>query len=140
MRCEGWQRKLNEYILESQEKYKKTGLVFGEFDCCLYAANWVRLLTGIDPMEDYRGRYSSKDEAFDMLAEKEGTLLDALTARFGQPVNIAKAMRGDIALSENDQALGIFFTSGSSMKALLLGKNGFSLHSAKECDYAFRVE
>jgi len=33
--------------------------VWGEHDCCLFAADWVRELHGIDPAEDFRGAYTS---------------------------------------------------------------------------------
>jgi hypothetical protein len=139
MRIEGWQRQLNLYLLESQRKYSEEGFKWGEFDCFHFVADWVLLITGIDHLAEYRGTYSTEEQAFSILKEKEGSVYDALQKRFGDPVHPGKAMRGDIAYRKDENSLGIYLTSGARMAALFLGKRGFTIPKAKDTDHAFRV-
>jgi hypothetical protein len=48
-------------------------------------------------------------------------------------------MRGDIAYREDENALGIFMTSGTQMLALFLGRDGFTMHRLRDVDLAFAV-
>lgn len=135
----GRQRQLNEYIIEAQERYKRDGFAWGVFDCVAFAGDWARLVLGTDPLEAYRGRYQSTAEAFALLSKIDGTLLDALSRRFGEPIHPSQAHRGDIAYRIADSACGIYFTSGARMQALFLGEGGFVLQRARDTDHAFRV-
>ncbi len=137
MRRTNWQRLLNEYIVSEQERYLRDGFHPGIFDCCTFAAEWVRRCTGVDHFAEYRGQYATAARGRSLLPE--GGLRRVLTDKLGEPVHPAHAHRGDIALRESDMSLGIFFTSGSRMMALFLGDGGFILHKAKDTDYAFRV-
>ena len=134
MRPVGWPRMLSEYVLGVQEQYKARGFAWGTFDCCTMGAEWVRLMTGRDPLEAYRGKYATREEA---MALAGGDLKAALTKELGEPCPIAQAQRGDLALMGD--ALGILFTSGR-LFALFLGEGGMTLYPANKCDCAFRVE
>lgn len=35
---------------------------WGAHDCTLFAADWVRIVTGLDPASDWRGRYADADQ------------------------------------------------------------------------------
>lgn len=137
MRVEGWPRRLNEYIASLNPP--ANGVEYGRLDCCTFVADWVLILTGEDPMAEYRGRYATEAEAFALLTEIDGTLYRALRKRFGNPVHPLKAQRGDIAYRKDDQAVGIFFTSGGRTHALFLTKGGFALHRARDIDHCFQV-
>jgi len=41
--------------------------VWGECDCCLFAADWIKARTGIDPAAALRGAYASEFEAKDVM-------------------------------------------------------------------------
>lgn len=142
MRVAGWARKLNEHILAWQERYQREGFAWGATDCVHFAGDWVRTLTGQDPLEQYRGRYSTEEEARALLAELDGSLYDALVKRFGEPVHPMKAQRGDLAYMAIGEleCCGILFTSGARMVALFLGEGGFAMHRARDMLHAFRVE
>lgn len=142
MRVDGWQRALNAYLLEAQEKYKREGFSYAGLHCVTFCADWVQVLTGTDPLADYRGQYSTEEEARALLESRDGSLLQALTNRFGEPVHPMKAQRGDIAYARfgEQECCGILFTSGSRMVALFLGEGGFALHRAKDVQNAFRVQ
>lgn len=105
--------------------------------CTTFAGDWVLRVTGQDPIAEYRAKYSTEAEARALLAELDGTLLDALKKRFGEPVHPSKAQRGDIAYF-ND-ACGICFVHGARMEALFLGERGFSVHRMRDIDWVFRV-
>jgi hypothetical protein len=139
VRIDGWQRALNVYIIDAQERYKREGFSYAGIHCAPWCADWVQILTGgQDPMAEYRGRYSTQSEAEALLAELDGTLLEALTKRLGQPIHPAHAMRGDIAYKAS-VGCGIYFTSGARMIALFLGDGGFVDLRADATDHAFAV-
>lgn len=142
MRVLGWQRKLSEYVIEAQARYKKDGFAWGKFDCCTFAADWVKVCTREDVLSEYRGAYSTEVEAVALLESKAGSVYQELVARFGEPVHPAKAQRGDIALAQLVPGLpcvGVFFTSGAKMRGLFLGEGGFILHRLKDINHCFRV-
>lgn len=133
MRPAGWQRMLSEYVLEAQERYKREGFAWGRFDCCTFVGGWVHLMTGVDHMAQFAGKYSTREEAIAILG---GSLKDKVAELIGPPVHVAHAGRGDIAI-DND-ALGLMFTSGR-LYAIFLGDGGFVLQRAEDCECAFRV-
>ena len=136
-RVQGWPRLLNQYILDAQERYKRDGILWARFDCCTFVSDWVQVATGIDPMADYRGTYTTRAQAFAKLAAVDGSLRAALTKRVGVEVPMAFGARGDIALLGD--GCGILFTSGARSNALFLGDGGFTLYRAEDCEVAFRV-
>lgn len=138
MRVVGWQRALNVFLLEWQGIYKERGFVPGATDCAHFAADWALRLTGDDPLADYRGRYTTREAGDALLAELDGSLLQALEKRFGAPIPPARAQRGDLAY-KHDVGIGIYFTSGARMVALFLGEGGFVMHRALDTDHAFAV-
>lgn len=138
MRRPGWQQRLSEYLIATEKRYIEEGFAFGKLDCVHFVSNWVLECTGEDPLADYRGKYSTEEEAFALL-KAEGSFYHALRRRFGNPVHPSRAQRGDIAYVKEIKALGIFFTAGAKTQALLLGEGGFSLYPAKQVSHAFRV-
>lgn len=140
-RVAGWQRRLNEYILDAQERYKSAGFQPGVFDCVHFVADWVKVLTGEDPLGEYRNAYTTEEEGFLLVAQKEGSLEEALRNRFGDPIPPSLGQRGDIATLRIDDRLmcGILFTSGAKMRALFLGEGGFALHRVSDVTHVFPV-
>lgn len=45
---------------------------WGRSDCCTFAADWVHSITGLDPAECVRGRYSSEAQARALMFERGG--------------------------------------------------------------------
>lgn len=139
MNHQGIGPKLNAYLLQAQERYRRNGFGYGRFDCVHFVANWVSLATGRDPLADYRGKYVDKQSGAALLEELDGTLAAALARRLGPSIHPATAFRGDIAFSETLEACGIFFSSGARTFALFLGENGFALHAPRHMTNAFRL-
>jgi len=68
-----WELKLSDFL----ESRRDVHFAWGTHDCCMFAADAVRAITGIDPAEEFRG-YSTKDEIRELFAEIGG--VDALVA------------------------------------------------------------
>lgn len=107
-RLEDWPTRLNQAIQAARWR----PFVWGEHDCCLFAANVVRAMTGNDPAADLRGRYRSRSGAGRLIKDAGG--LDALVDRMARaaglsPIPVAYAHRGDPVLVETEggPALGI---------------------------------
>lgn len=52
----------------------------GVMDCGVFMADWVRIASGIDPIADVRGSYSSVEE-FDRILDREGGFVKSCSLR-----------------------------------------------------------
>lgn len=92
------------------EAARRQPFLWGQHDCCLFAASCVEAITGEDPMAEFRGHYDDRDSALEALKNiGQGTLFATMKAKFSDPVSIAQAQRGDIVfyMSEDGPSLGI---------------------------------
>lgn len=83
---------------------------WGVNDCCIFAADWVRLVTGRDPAQALRGEYSDEAGAAEVIDEFGGVANLVSMGVGSEPLpNVATAQRGDVVLFEsgNGPALGI---------------------------------
>lgn len=126
-RDELWAPKLNQYLLEAQEKE----FSMGEFDCCTFVAGAISamMVDGKDYMEEFRGTYDSWESAEDNLAN----LMNILEAKFGAPLPGAYGRKGDIAVFES--ALGLVLGT----RAIFLGEKGLAYVKLSRLDHIFRV-
>jgi hypothetical protein len=72
---------------------------FGEWDCAMTLANWVRLNTGIDPAPSLRGAYRS-ERGWKRIVIKAGgmvALVDRLASEAGL-IRVLKPAVGDVAV------------------------------------------
>lgn len=96
-------RKRNWPILLSQflQGRAKSPFVWGENDCLMFAADAVREITAedFDPAQEWRGTYSTHDEAAALL-QANGGVAGIITKGLGVPShkNILMAQRGDVAM------------------------------------------
>lgn len=72
---------------------------YGEWDCAMTLANWVKEQSGVDPAPDLRGAYATEEGWLEIVAD-EGSLLMlverlALAARLHE---VSDYQRGDIAV------------------------------------------
>jgi hypothetical protein len=98
------------------EAGRKTGFVWGENDCCLFAAGVVLAMTRYDPARGMRG-YTTEAGAKTKLKQHGGVAAIAADGamRYGWPeIPPATARRGDVVLVEdaNGPALGVVDLSG----------------------------
>jgi hypothetical protein len=99
-RAENWPTLLTAYIEERRE----VPFTWGRADCCLFAADWVRLATDLDPAADLRGKYDSALGARRIIKRRGG--LAAMVARALIPlgfreVALSLATRGDIIVRDS---------------------------------------
>jgi len=93
---------------------KNTPFEWGKFDCCLFAANAIKVATGSDIAADFRGKYNTARGAKKALKRYgNGDLISTVIAKLGDAKPPLQAKRGDLVLVDNlqggvnDPALGI---------------------------------
>lgn len=105
-RIEGWEGAL----LRAIEARRQARFAWGRFDCCLFAADVLLAITGVDAFARFRGRYRSSGGARRVMKQAGyGDLLEAASDVLGDlgfgEVAPLSARRGDIvaiALSEGN--------------------------------------
>jgi hypothetical protein len=107
-RVDGWEIKLHEYITRNRE----ASVQWGEMDCCMFACDCIKEITGIDTAEWFRGKYKSKQKAYSLLKEFGGgdllATVEILTKQFElkEWARPSFAQRGDLVYSEIETCLG----------------------------------
>lgn len=96
MKFPDWHARLIELIQARREE----PFAWGSNDCCMWAADAVKVMTGRDPAEDLRGRYRSASGAARVLARLGG--IASAGARCGEEVPRLCAQVGDIGLVSSD--------------------------------------
>lgn len=122
MRNETWDVDLLNFI----KSRKNTKFEWGVHDCTLFAADCIKIMTGIDPSEGYRN-YSTKEGAA-LIVGKVGSLREFITSILGQEIPTNLAMRGDCVMlknQDNEETIGIHL--GSSV--VVAGKEHLELIS-----------
>ncbi|MDF0489213.1 hypothetical protein PX554_13815 [Sphingomonas sp. H39-1-10] len=91
-----WDARLAAYL----EPLRLRPFAWGSHDCCTFAAGAVEAMTGVDPMPEFRGRYSTAiGSARAITRFGKGTVAATLDSKF-EPVAAALAHRGDIVMTE----------------------------------------
>lgn len=109
------QRRLIAFLHDSAER----PFAYGRNDCCLFLADWWRLLHGADPAAELRGRYADETGKDDLLAQERGLQrLVARVARRAGAVRTASPTTGDF---------GLIAREGNPYGAICTGKAGDAL-------------
>lgn len=115
MRKENWER----HLIETIEAAQKRPFVFGESDCCLFAADVFEAMTGTDPASKWRGKYKSEKGAIRMLKRIGGggfvEAMEIIMLGLGlEEVKPVFAQRGDVVLVMNGgrHILGVIDSRG----------------------------
>lgn len=104
-RLPGWPELLAAHL----KTVEATPFEWAVHDCCTFAGDAVKAITGTDPMADLRATYTTALQAARVLSGCGG-LAAAVSQRLGQPKPAAMAQRGDVVLFEmyeRGPALGI---------------------------------
>lgn len=102
VRVENWPQRLYAVIDEARNKTFE----WGEHDCSLFALDVVDAMCNTEIASEWRGKYSTQEEAYELLESVGG--FDAVAESYGfKEVDIYQARRGDIAFIGEQQALGI---------------------------------
>jgi hypothetical protein len=106
---DGWEKRL----IEKLESTK--GFEWGVNDCCLFAADCVQAMTGIDHASEFRG-YKTATGAYKRL-KKAGGLVAVMDSKLRSvPVKFAK--RGDVIAFENGEEYSLGICIGDKIAAV----------------------
>lgn len=100
-RFPNWESALSDYILSKRDE----PFVYGENDCCMFAAGAMIAMTGVDPIPEFRGKYNSLASSVKALKELgAGDLEKTIDGKLPE-IAVGLAQRGDVALY--DGSLGV---------------------------------
>jgi hypothetical protein len=134
-RLPDWQDRLSAFVAE----HRAPPFVWGERDCCLFAADWVEACTGVDPAAALRGRYTDQDGARAAVRSHGGYEAMISSCLGCAPLEYPlSARRGDVAAVDGDgvfPALGIVLGS----RILVLTPDGLRREPITEALLAWQV-
>jgi hypothetical protein len=102
MRNRDWTTRLHDVIKAALGR----PFSWGEFDCCLFAAECAVAVCNTDPAAEYRGKYTTETGAKRLLKKNHGSLEAAWDACFSR-VPPAYIQRGDVALYDGPNGRGV---------------------------------
>jgi hypothetical protein len=141
MRIDHWEHKLHDFLMSRAGK----PFAWGSNDCCLFVADAIETIIGVDPAKDFRGKYSDQKEAFSQIKSITGgsTVEDVANFEFSKlgfnSVPVLFAQRGDAVLLEGDQGLALGIVHLDGRHALFVSAKGLSKLPVKNCKRAWRV-
>lgn len=104
-RIRGWESRLTKLHASRM----RTLYAWGSHDCCMFGADSVREVIGVDFAAPFRDRYSTKEEAYALLKEIGCDGIGGLVSMFLPEIMIggmaapALARRGDIILAPSPE-------------------------------------
>lgn len=128
-----WQARLVAYLHAARLQ----PFAYGRHDCCLFAADAVAAMTGIDIAAPWRGRYTTLRGGIRVLRRSGYRDHVALAAAWFPEVPAFSAQPGDLAViaTEAGPALGV--VQGEAV--YVLGPQGLGLVSLLSVTRAFRI-
>lgn len=61
------QEEISQNVKKAFSKYEKEPFIWGINDCCLFSANIIKEITGIDYAKSYRNKYNTEEEAWSIV-------------------------------------------------------------------------
>jgi len=119
---------------------------FGVFDCCLFAAEGILAMTGVDVAAEFRGTYTDLPGALKAIKKITGgtTVTDAAAycaekAGMEQLAHPLKAQRGDLVIVDNEGTLiaGLVHLNGRDV--ISVGETGLIRLPITNVQKAWRV-
>ncbi|MBL9046805.1 MAG: hypothetical protein JNK34_05755 [Tabrizicola sp.] len=133
-RSADWRTSLLAFVAEARHRT----LVYGEYDCALFAAEAVRVMTGLDLAAPFRGRYTTLEGGLRVLRRHGFADHVALARAELETIAVAAAMPGDLAVFAVDPVPALGVVQGAAV--YVLGRNGgLGLMPLTEAVEAFRV-
>jgi hypothetical protein len=137
-----WEKALDAFL----NAHRADPFQYGTWDCCLFAAGAIEAMTGTDIAVDFRGLYTTRQEATAAIAAITGgsTVRDAAAfcaSKFGMAA-VPKLMcrRGDMVLIERgggDWSMGIVSLNG--LDVAVVTENGIEATPIASCASGWRV-
>lgn len=95
-RLPDWDARLAAYL----EPIRARPFAWGRHDCCTFSAGAVEAMTGVDPMPEFRGRYTTAiGSARALRRYGAGSLPATLDTKFAR-VPASLAQRGDLVMTD----------------------------------------
>lgn len=133
-RLPGWQQAFADFMAERNARPFK----WGENDCCLFAADDVRAITGTDPAERLRG-YKGFAGAQRLIA-RAGGLRELVIGILGEPLAPTLARQGDVGLvTQPCGLLTVAVHGGAGWHAPAAGEGGLAWLPAHMAQCAWRI-
>ena len=133
-----WERRL----IEAVDKCRGAEISTGSLDCGLFAADCVLAVTGVDYMEDFRGKYKTQKGALRLLKKyADGTIEGYLASLFSEHLNAKLARRGDVVLytfrEEDGPSVGVCC---GDISAFVEEEHGVIFIKTVMCNKAYKVD
>lgn len=109
-------------------------------NCCLFACDWIKRLTGIDPAVGLRKRIKSEEDAKAILAEFGGVeqiAADRCALHLWPEVPVLYALRGDIAMIMTPEGPALGVVAGKVIAHA--GPNGVTYRPLTDGKRAWRI-
>lgn len=130
-----WEECLSNYL----DRIREQPFDWGSHDCALMASGAVKAMTGTDPGEAFRGTYSTREGAAEVLRTLgAGTLLKTAISWFGPAKHPSQAMRGDLVMKDRT-TLGVCVGQWSWFVGEEAGQEGLISWPTARCTKAFTV-
>mgnify|MGYP003647047599 CR=1 FL=1 len=130
MRYEDWPERLDAKLRE----WEAIPFVWGKTDCVAFIRDVVRALTGKEITNRSDGTYGTEFGALRAIKNYGDDLEESVTLRFGEPIPVLFAQRGDILLDKNN--LGICIGTFGAFR----GIDGIVEIPLSDCAAAWRCE
>jgi len=128
-----WDKRLTEVITG----YESCEFVWGEKDCCMFAADVVSSITGTDYASEFRGKYTDEEGAAALLEEKGG-LESVMDSKFKKHSNINMTMRGDVVCYETETGLALGICVGYT--SMFMSPKGLIQIPTNKCLYGWEIK
>lgn len=123
-----------ERLAECINQHRSTPFAYGQFDCCIFAAEVVGEMTGVDFMVGFE--YHDERGALRILQEVGS--LEHLLSQFFEPIHPAWARQGDLVLAKDRKGRdGIGVCDG--LFYVMPTRTGLALRPMAEVSKAWRV-
>lgn len=131
---EDWPERLHAHI----DARIRAPFEWGKNDCAHLAFDWVRDMTGHDPLEVFRGRYSTAEGSLRALKRLgKGGLVETFAALMPEEIGVRKARRGDVAVANGDEGAALGLVTGS--EAIFFAPEGATLFPVSRCRLVWPV-
>lgn len=123
VRVGDWEARLNALLAQRRDVL----FTWGATDCCMFAADAVLAMTGVDAAAEFRGRYTTAGGAARALKRHgAGELAATIDAKF-ESVAPAFVRRGDLVAVDHDAlgtAIGVCIGADAVFVGLEAGEDG----------------
>jgi hypothetical protein len=141
-RQQSWPDDLHRHVMDRRD----TGFAWGTHDCCMFAADSIQEITGVDPAPEFRGKYHTEAEAVALIktitggsTPEDAAVYVAQKNSFAELKNVLFAQRGDLVIydSESGPVAGVVHLNGKD--ALFVGASGLFRQPLRKCRRAWRI-